>query len=276
MVRICVIIPAAGSSSRFREGGLGDDPARSKLDEDLGGRPLVQRTVELFTKSPAIADRVESIIVAGPHDEEAFADFRLRHGDRLSLLGASLCRGGRTHRWETIASALGHVPESATHVAIHDAARPCTPEALIEKIFRLCETCPAIVPGLAVSDTIKRVGEARDIEIDDDPVAAILGVSARERGRPVESTLDRRGLYAVQTPQVFEIALLRRAYEAARALDPASITDDAMLVECLGEPVTLIEGDARNVKVTRPADITVARALLGLRPPSERETHKRF
>lgn len=272
MPRICVIIPAAGSSSRFREGDL----VRSKLDEDLGGRPLVQRTVELFTKSPAIADLVESIIVAGPHDDAALADFRLRHADRLSLLGASLCRGGMTHRWETIASALEHVPESTTHVAIHDAARPCTPEALIERLFRLCETCPAIVPGLAVSDTIKRAGDARDIDRDDDPVAAILGVSSREQGRPVESTLDRRGLYAVQTPQVFEVSLLRRAYEAARALDPASITDDAMLIEHLGEPVTLIEGDARNIKVTRPADITIARAILGLKPPGERETHKRF
>src|SRR5262245_48657486 len=97
-MRIAVIIPAAGASSRYLEmGGL-----RSKLDEDLGGKPVLQRTVELFTKH----DDVVQIVVAGPADEAAFAEFKDRHADRLGLLGAKLCAGGKTHRYETVRNAL--------------------------------------------------------------------------------------------------------------------------------------------------------------------------
>ena len=109
-MHICVIIPAAGSSSRFAEaavaGGLDPGAIRSKLDEDLGGRPVLQRTVELFAQHPD----VKTIIVAGPHDEAAFTDFKLRYGDKLGLLGVKLCQGGRTHRFETVAAALKLVP----------------------------------------------------------------------------------------------------------------------------------------------------------------------
>ncbi len=271
-IRVAVIIPAAGASTRFAEPGV----ERSKLDEDLGGRPLVQRTVELFTKNPAINEAVETIIVAGPHDEQTFADFKLRHTDRMALLGASICRGGETHRWQTVRAALEHVPESATHVAIHDAARPCTPEHLIERLFRLAATCQAIVPGLAVSDTIKRAGEPRELEGTADHVAAILGAESADEVRDVIETLDRRGLFATQTPQIFEVGLLRRAYEGVENINASEITDDAALVERLGESVMLIDGDAANIKITRAADIAIARALLGLRPPSDRATHKRF
>src|SRR6185436_8811812 len=116
-MRIAVIIPAAGVSSRYIEtGGL-----RSKLDEDLGGKPVIQRTVELFTKH----DDVGQIIVAGPADPAAFAEFKDRHNDRLGLLGAKLVVGGVTHRYETVRAALAEVPEDCTHIAVHDAARPC-------------------------------------------------------------------------------------------------------------------------------------------------------
>ncbi len=270
--RIAVIIPAAGFSSRFAPEGM----QRSKLDEELGGRPLVQRTVELFTKNPAISESVETIILAGPHDDQAFADFKLRHGDRMALLGATICRGGETHRWQTVQAALALVPESATHVAIHDAARPCTPEHLIERLFRLCADYPAITPGLAVSDTIKRAGESRELEGAPDPIAAILGATSTDEVRDVESTLDRRGLFATQTPQVFEVSLLRRAYQGIETIDPDEITDDAQLIERLGEPVTLIEGDASNIKITHAPDITIARAILGFKGEGGRPTHKRF
>ena len=111
---IAAIIAAAGASSRYAAAGA----VRHKLEEDLGGKTVLQRAVELFSKH----DLVKHIVVAGPHDPEEFAAFKARHGDRLSLLGASVVRGGATHRYESVAAALAAIPDSATHIAVHDAA----------------------------------------------------------------------------------------------------------------------------------------------------------
>ena len=92
-------------------------------------------------------------------------------------------------------------------------------------------------------------------------------------GRPVESTVDRSGLWQVQTPQLFEIQLLRRAYAEG---DPNGATDDAMLVERLGEPVVVVEGDQRNLKVTTPMDLQIAHAIAGISGDQGRPAHKRF
>ncbi|MCC6285360.1 MAG: 2-C-methyl-D-erythritol 4-phosphate cytidylyltransferase [Phycisphaerales bacterium] len=265
-MKIGVIIPAAGAATRYLEGG---HAARHKLDEDLGGRPLLQRTVELFNTHPLVS----AVVVAGPYEPEAFDAFRLKHADRLSMLGARLCRGGQTHRWETVRAALAEVPAEATHIAVHDAARPCASAGLIERVFDAALTHDAVVPCLDVSDTIKRVGETRETAPEIDPIAEVLGVTqAPRRVRLVEQTLARAGLVAAQTPQVFRAEVLRRAYAQA----DLSSTDDAGLVERLGVQVVVVEGEARNIKVTRPDDLTIARAILGFRPPSEREVHKRF
>jgi 2-C-methyl-D-erythritol 4-phosphate cytidylyltransferase len=104
-MKICVIMPAAGASVRYQAAGA----VRHKLDEDLGGKPLIQRTVETFTKFDDDEATIASILVAGPHDDADFAAFTDRHGDRLSLLGAKLVKGGPTYRWQTVAAALAHV-----------------------------------------------------------------------------------------------------------------------------------------------------------------------
>ncbi|MBC7834352.1 MAG: 2-C-methyl-D-erythritol 4-phosphate cytidylyltransferase [Phycisphaerales bacterium] len=267
-MQIAVIIAAAGASRRFSEPG--DFGARSKLDEDLGGRPVLQRSVELFNKRTEVSE----IIVAGPESAPAFAAFSDRHGDKLGLIGARLCRGGATHRYETIAAALQLVDASATHVAVHDGARPCPSEVLIDRVFRAAESFPAVVPGIDVSDTIKRVSALHTPPPKADPLAEILGAGANDAdaARMVEQTLDRRNLVAVQTPQVFELALLRRAYAQKDLVS----TDDAELVERLGQPVAVVDGEVTNIKITRPADLLLARAILRLLPPSQRETHKKF
>ena len=108
-----------------------------------------------------------------------------------------------------------------------------------------------------------------------DPAAAILGLGADAGDsdlRRVEQTLDRANLVLVQTPQVFQRDLLIRAY----AQDDLASTDDAGLVERLGEPVIVTPGDPANIKITRPADLPVARALAGFKPPAERASHKKF
>ncbi|MEZ6235307.1 MAG: IspD/TarI family cytidylyltransferase [Phycisphaerales bacterium] len=267
--RIAVILPAAGAGTRYAEsaGSLGG--VRSKLDEDLGGRPVLQRTVELFNQH----DMVAAIVVAGPHEDGAYNAFRDRHADKLGLLGARICRGGVTHRYETVAAALAEVPGDATHIAVHDAARPCTPAEVIERVFEAAARHDAVVPGVEVSDTIKRGGDEVEEDEEADPLAAILGAApTKARPRIVRETLERRGLFAIQTPQVFEASLLRRAY----AQEDLSSTDDAGLVERLGERVVIVPGDVRNIKITRAGDVAVARAIMGVKGPQGRETHKRF
>lgn len=265
-MEIAVIIPAAGSGTRYAAAG----GVRAKLDEDLGGKPVIQRTVELFSKH----DWVRWIIVAGPHDPEAFVEFKSRHGDRLALLNVTVCRGGRTHRHESVAAALAQVHADATHIAVHDAARPCVTPELIDRVFALAEHHDAVVPGVDVADTLKRVRDTGERARPADPMAAILGESAadRETLRVVEATVPRERLVAVQTPQVFKADVLRRAYAQA----DLTSTDDAGLVERLGVAVAVAAGDVRNIKITRPDDVTLARAILGVRPPESKPAHLRF
>ncbi len=258
---LTLIIPAAGHSTRF------SGPV-SKLEQDLGGRPVLQRTVELFCKRPD----VDHIVVAGPR--EGFEEFKSRHGDKLGLMGVTLCPGGVTHRWETVQAALEHVPEATTHIGVHDAARPCTPQDLIDRVFEAAAKYEAVIPAIPVSDTLKRVSAEAVKDDDIDPLDAILGDAGKTLTdvREVEATLDRANVMAVQTPQVFAADLLRRAY----ALDDLSSTDDAGLVERLGVAVTVVEGDPRNLKITRPIDLELARAILKVKGGGERPLHKRF
>ncbi|MBX3365123.1 MAG: 2-C-methyl-D-erythritol 4-phosphate cytidylyltransferase [Phycisphaeraceae bacterium] len=263
---IGVIIAAAGHARRYL-----DSPGavRHKLDEDLGGRPLLQRTVELFNKH----DSVHTIIVAGPAEDQAWNEFRMRYADKLAIIGAALCRGGTHHRWETIKAAIEHVPAECTHIAVHDAARPCASPELIDRVFAAAERWSAVVPCMPIADTLKRLSEPEQAPSIADPLADILGLPAKPAGvQFVRETIDRAGVVAVQTPQVFEASLLRRAY----AQDDLASTDDATLIERLGERVLAVEGDPRNIKITVPADLVLARAILGFKPPAEREVHKRF
>ncbi|MEL6330702.1 MAG: 2-C-methyl-D-erythritol 4-phosphate cytidylyltransferase [Planctomycetota bacterium] len=270
-MKLAVIIPAAGAATRYRGGADNILGGRHKLDEDLGGRPVLQRSIELFAKLDLDGVDVLSIVVAGPAADEDFADFSLRHADRLQLLNAVLCRGGVTERYESVANALAEVPDEATHVAVHDAARPITPPEVIERVLRAAREHAAVVPGVPVADTLKRVGPEPE-ESEADPLDALLTGGARSPARPVLGTVDRSELMAIQTPQVFEAGLLRRAY----AQDELASTDDAGLVERLGETVVAVEGDPRNIKITRGHDLPVVRALGGFRPPAERASHKKF
>jgi 2-C-methyl-D-erythritol 4-phosphate cytidylyltransferase len=266
-MNVCVLIAAAGRSSRF---GAGD-----KLAQDLGGRAVLLRTVEVFTKR----DEVKSIVVAGPH--EGFNEFRDKFGPTLGFHGAKLIPGGRTHRWETVQAALAHpdaIAPDTTHVAIHDAARPGVSADVLDRVFEAARTLNAVIPVVAITSTIKRVEDkAVDVRSTDEDALAdmILGDAGKVavNARRVRATIDRSNMVEVQTPQVFEIGLLRRAY-AQKNL--AGVTDDAEAVERLGEAVHAVEGDVRNLKITRAADLSLMRAILNLTPPSQRPAHLRF
>lgn len=268
-MRIAVIIPAAGRSERF---GQSD-----KLAQDLGGRSLLLRAIEPFTK----LDEVTAVIVAGPPDE--FDVFRDHFGPKLGFLGATIIEGGRLARWESVRNALAHVPEDATHIAVHDAARPLIRPELLDRLIDAARSAKAVAPGVPVADTLKRVSpEVIESATHDATVDSILGIGDDDAdsalgpanpARKVEETIDRTNVMRVQTPQIFEAALLRRAYDQT---DLDSATDDAMLVERLGEEVLLVAGDPMNIKVTLPSDLEMVRLLLRVSAPSTRPAHKRF
>lgn len=262
-MKLGVIIPAAGASRRF--GG------RSKVAEDLGGRPVLQRTVELFI------NREESsyVVVAAPvAPESAFEEFKTRFADKFALLGVHICEGGREHRWQSVRNALATIPDDCTHVAVHDGARPCVSMELLDRVLDAARKHGAVIPAIDAPDTLKRVSAEAVRDADVDPLDAILGDAGKSNStvRRVEETVPRENIVLAQTPQVFTLALLRRAY----AQNDLESTDDAQLVERLGEPVTVVEGDARNIKITRPSDIDLARRILGAKGPSERPSHLKF
>jgi 2-C-methyl-D-erythritol 4-phosphate cytidylyltransferase len=151
---------------------------------------------------------------------------------------AAVVNGGRT-RAESVRAGLAAVPVSADIVVVHDAARPLAGDALFAAVVAAVrDGADGAVPGIPVADTLKRVEDVR-----------------------VTATVDRMGLVAVQTPQAFRADALRSAH-AGRA----EATDDAALVEAGGGRVVVVPGDPRNLKVTGPADLMIASALLEASP----------
>jgi 2-C-methyl-D-erythritol 4-phosphate cytidylyltransferase len=267
-MNVSVIIPAAGASERFGP--------TSKLDQDLGGRPLLLRTVELFAKR----SEVHSIVVVGPAataaEPERFEAFRERFAPTLGFHGATVVEGGAT-RTDSVRNGLAAVPSDATHIAVHDAARPGASADLLNRIFEAAQTLDAVLPGLPMAATVKRLADAAtDARADDEDALAdlILGDAGKVSidARAVVETVNRADLVMAQTPQIFAADLLRRAYA-----DPGDgATDDAGLVERLGDTVHVIEGDPANFKITTPRDLEMMRRLLGLKEPAGRPAHKRF
>lgn len=143
---------------------------------------------------------------------------------------------GGPRRQDSVAEGLAHLPPEVTHVLVHDAARPLASPALVERVVSaLAAGADAVVPAIPVRDTIKRVAEGRVVE-----------------------TVDRTDLVAVQTPQGFTAAALRRAHDSV-AVD---VTDDASMAEIAGSTVVTVPGEPGNIKVTYPEDLTHAAALL--------------
>jgi 2-C-methyl-D-erythritol 4-phosphate cytidylyltransferase len=146
---------------------------------------------------------------------------------------------GGGSRSESVRNAVLAAPEADVYV-VHDAARPLVTRALVERCLAALQGVDGVVAAARMSDTVKEAGQD---------------------GR-VTRTLDRSTLWAVQTPQVFRAEVLRRALEADEAT-LATATDDASLVEAAGGSVRVVEAPPENLKVTRPADLRLAEALLG-------------
>ena len=216
------MLVAAGTGSRLG----GEHP---KAFAALGERPLLAESLERLD----LSDWIDAIVVAAPVDWEE--PTILLAEELVASKVASVVTGGAT-RAESVRNALAEVAADALVVLVHDAARPLVDDEVIERVLGgLAEGVDGVVPGLPVSDTVKRV----------------------ERGVVME-TVAREGLVTVQTPQAFIAARLRSAY----AGDLTGATDCASLVERAGGRIGVVEGDARLLKVTTPDDLELVERLL--------------
>ncbi len=257
MIQAAVILPAAGSGQRF---AVGNAASASKIEFELHGKPVFLRSIEAFHGR---ADVCAILLAVPPHRLD---EFRFRWEDRLAFLHVQLIAGGQAERWDTVQRALQHVPDHATHIAVHDAARPGVSQRLIDRVFAAAQQFDAVVPGLQVPDTLKRISEQPVQPHHDDPLDAILGSASSPiaDARAVVHTVPRQHLVGVQTPQVFSADLLRRAY-ASLPQDRSQITDDASAVEALGHPIIVVPGEPANLKLTRPEDAELLHAVFASR-----------
>ena len=221
------VVPAAGSGTRMG----GSSPKQFLL---IGGIPLLARTLATLGRSREIGGIV---VVAPPSAVERTRRLIQRH--RLPRV-LDVVPGGR-QRQESVWLGLQAVPATAELVVVHDGVRPFITGGLVRQVVQEAARFGAAACGLPVGETVKRVQEGF-----------------------VQATLDREGLWLVQTPQAFRRTLLWEAHEKARR-DGFVGTDDAVLVARLGVKVRMIAGLVENVKVTTPEDLARARSLVASR-----------
>ena len=221
-VKYCGAVIVAAGSASRMEG-------IDKVMAELEGEPMIVRTVRTFQECDVIK---EIVIVTRP-------DLIVPIGD--------LCRGmekvkavvvGGASRQESVSLGLNALSDKVKLAAIQDGARPLITWQVIDRVVRAANSYGAAAPAIPVKDTIKVV-----------------------TGGVVKETPDRKTLQAVQTPQVFDFDLIRGALQKAK-LDGAEVTDDCSAVELMGMSVKIVEGDERNIKVTTPMDLKIAKMLL--------------
>jgi 2-C-methyl-D-erythritol 4-phosphate cytidylyltransferase len=216
------VLVAAGRGER-----LGSD--RPKAFARLAGRPLLAESLERLEAS----DWIDGIVIVAPPDWEEPA---ILVAEELGCGKVTACVAGGATRAESVRIGLAEVPDDATSVLVHDAARPLVPDDVIERVLgALGEGWDGAVPGLPVADTVKRVD-----------------------GGAVAETLPRRELVAVQTPQGFVPSVLRSAFSG----EVEDASDCASLVEANGGRVTVVEGDPRLLKVTTADDLALVESWL--------------
>ena len=221
-IKYCgAVIVAAGNASRM--GGI------DKVMAQIGGEPMIKRTVRAFQNSDVIR---EIVIVTRPDLMEQIMQLCKEYPKVKAVIA-----GGKS-RQESVEAGLAALSEKVKVAAIHDGARPLISQAVIDRTVRAGSTYGAAVPAIPVKDTTKIV-----------------------KGGVVDSTPDRSRLQAIQTPQVFDLDLLNAALKKARD-DEAVVTDDSSAVERLGMKVKVVSGDEKNIKVTTPLDLKIAEVFL--------------
>jgi 2-C-methyl-D-erythritol 4-phosphate cytidylyltransferase len=215
---VAAVLVAAGDGVRLGEGG-------PKAFVTVRGQTLLEHAIRPFRAHPTVRD----VVVVAPAPNVAHAAALL--GDEVTIVA------GGPNRQASVAFGLAALAEDVDMVLVHDVARPFVPAAVLDRVLAaLADGADAVIPAQPVADTIKRV----------------------DSDGSVVATLDRSGLWAVQTPQGFRRAVLVAAHESGAG---RGLTDDAGLVEALGGRVVVVEGADEAFKITRPWDLTVADAI---------------
>jgi 2-C-methyl-D-erythritol 4-phosphate cytidylyltransferase len=216
------VIVAAGQGER-----LGLD--RPKAFAKLNGRPLLAESLERLERS----DWVDAIVVVAPEEWE---EPSILLAEEIGAGKVTACVTGGETRTDSVRAGMAEVPEDALVVLVHDAARPFLPSEVVERVLApLGEGWEGAVPALPVADTLKRASD----------------------DRTVAETVDRSGLYAVQTPQAFLVTALRDALSGG-----VEASDCAGLVERRGGRILIVKGDHRLVKITTQADLELVSSWL--------------
>jgi 2-C-methyl-D-erythritol 4-phosphate cytidylyltransferase len=220
---LTAIIVAAGSSRR-----MGFD----KLFAMIADKPVIAHAINAFEQANSVA---EIIVVAG---EDRRDEIRKLCRDGSFKKVQSIIAGGE-RRQDSVRAGLDRLDDEAKHVAVHDAARPLVTSEQIERVFEQCRMHGAAALAEPISDTLKRA----DVDL------------------LVTNSVDRHQLYAMQTPQIFERALIEQAYRDVYT-EKLLVTDEVSAVERLGRNVFLVPNDDFNFKITYPRDLPLAELLL--------------
>jgi 2-C-methyl-D-erythritol 4-phosphate cytidylyltransferase len=221
------IIPAAGSGIR-----MGTDQAKQFME--LDGRPLLAVTLKPFHD----CRKVDAVVLVVPLRDIDYCQKEIV--ERFELEKVKKVVPGGKRRQDSVRLGIEAAGENYGLVLIHDGVRPAVDEALIGKVIEKARTHRAVIPALPVKETVKEINS---------------------RGEVVK-TYARQQVWLVQTPQVFRYEDIVAAHQKALDEDWGEATDDSVLIERLGIPVTVVEGSEKNIKVTTPYDLELARFLL--------------
>ncbi len=244
-MKLAVILPAAGLGTRMQKATavVPHPPENTGTSRKqfmlLEGAPILVHTVRKFVASPVVHD----IVVAVRQDDIDWV-YQMLEPETRSLYGALKVVAGGNSRQESVENALKSLDPDTDLVAVHDAVRPFIELDTIRRVVEEAQVTGAAIVGIVPVDTVKQVS------------------GAQAGGAKVRSTISRERLVLAQTPQVFRTEVLRRAYEAASA-DNFIGTDESSLVERLDQvEISVVLGSERNIKITRPGDMDLARLFL--------------
>ncbi|MFJ7978478.1 2-C-methyl-D-erythritol 4-phosphate cytidylyltransferase [Peribacillus sp. NPDC096379] len=218
-----VVIPAAGQGKRMKAG-------KNKLFIELIETPIIVYTLQVFDRDPA-CKRI--ILTINPEEAAIFTGLIKKYEIKKTI---KLVPGGK-ERQQSVFNGLKEIKEDGL-VLVHDGARPFIDHLLIKRLTEAAFTHGGAIVAVPVKDTIKKVKDSMVIE-----------------------TVERSSLWAVQTPQAFRVSILKKAHEDAEKANYLG-TDDASLLERMGQPVVIIEGNYDNIKITTQEDLYFAEAIL--------------
>ena len=233
-MNVAVILPAAGLGTRMGRSSPEKAGVSRKQFMLLDGSPIFLHTVRKFAR----CERVSEIVLAVRAEDREWVE-ELLQKEKLAK-PARVVEGGDS-RQQSVENALAVVKANTDLVAVHDAVRPFIDVETIDRVIDEAGESGAAIVGIVPVDTVKQVGRVQ---------------ASRAK---IRNTLPRERLVLAQTPQVFRLDLLRRAFEAARG-DSFTGTDESSLVERLDDvEVSVVLGSDRNIKITKPSDMELAR-----------------